>query len=470
MDPKAITPSHPRQDPASAKFHPVECGGTMDHQDMGPMKRISVTPVLLTALGVLIAPGRAAAQEALGFAEARASLSAGVSGKPWQLVERVRPTLASELQERVKLVLTVEAGFAQGRDLTEELERTLRASDFGPLLEQAGCRWRERRNEFLRIDDADDYLDVDRLFVDVYAGALDLRLGRQALNWGSAQFFNPTDPFPEVLLAEPWRPRRGVNALRAHVPIGENRDVSAVVASNDAFDQLRAAGRARVNWAGTDFALVGAWRGDSRQALAGLDLRGTLGVGWWIEGAYLLGTRPHEELAVGIDYSWPILERATAFAQYYRNGAGQTDPSAATQRIAGAGGVRGPVCPTGPFPLGTPADRDPFAPFTLGRNYLLLGGALAVLPELAVNLALLQNLDDGSGMFVPTINYELLDWLAVAFSAQVPYALWGRGGELKPRPEDLSLTVDVPGAGPLSADFSGLVPSAVFTLWTRASF
>jgi hypothetical protein len=422
----------------------------------------------LTVVVVLVARG-AAAQEALGFAEGRASVSAGASGRVWQVVERVRPTLESELAERVKLVATVEAGLVQGRDASEELERALRASDFGPLLQQAGCVWPEHRNGILRIDDADDYLDVDRLHLDLYAGVLDLRVGRQALNWGSAQFFNPTDPFPEVLLAEPWRPRRGVNAVRIHAPIGETRDVSVVAATNDALDELRAAARARVNWAGTDFALVSAWRGDSRQGLFGLDLRGTLGVGWWMEGAYLLGGKRHEEVAAGIDYSWPILERATAFVQYYRNGAGQTDPSA-SQRAIGSGAARGPECSAGASPFGAPAERDPFAPFTLGRDYLIMGASLLALPELATNLALLQNLDDGTGLVVPTVTYEVVQWLSVAFSAQVPYALWGGGGELKPRPEDLRLAVDVPGAGILTADLSGLVPVAVFTFWTRVNF
>jgi hypothetical protein len=81
----------------------------------------------------------------------------------------------------------------------------------------------------------------------------------------------------------------------------------------------------------------------------------------------------------------------------------------------------------------------------------------------------LQNLNDGSGLLVPTISYNVLDWLDVAASAQVPYALDSDGGELKPRQEDLFLSAEVPG-GTLSADLSGLVPAATVTIWTRASF
>jgi hypothetical protein len=63
----------------------------------------------------------------------------------------------------VKLITTVEAGLAQGRDPGRELERALQASELGPLLEAADCRFPRPQNSVLRIDEAGDYLDVDRL-------------------------------------------------------------------------------------------------------------------------------------------------------------------------------------------------------------------------------------------------------------------------------------------------------------------
>ncbi|MBI3183213.1 MAG: hypothetical protein HYZ28_13835 [Myxococcales bacterium] len=419
------------------------------------------------ALALLLCSAAASAQQSRGFGEVRASLYPGAAGTKWQLLERVRPTLEAELHERVKLVATVEAALAQGRDLSEELERTLGGSELGPLLELAGCQWPAFRNAALRVSGSGDYLDVDRLYLDTYLGELDLRVGRQALNWGSAQFFNPTDPFPEVLLAEPWRPRRGVNAVRAHVPFGELRDFTAVVAVNDALDELRAAGRLRLNFSGTDLALLGAWRGRER-GLVGLDLRGTFGVGWWVEAAYLFGAPAHEELAVGIDYSIPLLERATAFAQYYRNGAGSAEPGF-TGRSGGLSAAVAPTCARGESPLGGAAERDPFAPFTFGRDYLVVGAMLGILPELSASLAGLQNLNDGSGVVVPTVSYNALDWLDLSLSAQVPFSWGAGGGEFDPRPEDMVIRVPAPGR-PLTADLSGLVPDATITFWSRASF
>lgn len=420
--------------------------------------------VLLWALG-----GAAVAQEARGFAELRLSLYPGASGDVWHLVERVRPSFSAELMERVKLVATLEAGFAQGRNPTRELERLLSESALQPLLDAAQCTWPRPTNPLLGVDRADDYLDVDRLYLDLYAGEVDVRIGRQALNWGSAQFFNPTDPFPEVLLAEPWRPRRGVNAVRASLALAETSDAALVIATDDAFDTVRAAGRLRFDVAGTSVALVGAYRGDNRTGLVGVDLKGNLEVGWWLEAGYLFGEAPHAELAVGIDYSFPILERAIVFAQYYRNGAGATAPSG-YQRAALSAGIGGPSCEGGGLFGASGGERDPFAPFTLGRDYLLAGATLGISADLSANVAALQNLNDGSGMVIPTVNYALLDWLEVAASAQLPYSLTGGSGELRPRAQDLQLSVEVPGAGTLTADLGGLVPAATLTFWTRASF
>src|SRR5947207_10566051 len=63
-------------------------------------------------------------------------------------------------------------------DTATELERVLRASEFGPLLRAADCQWPTSANGTFRIDRAADYLEVDRLHLDFYAASADLRLGR----------------------------------------------------------------------------------------------------------------------------------------------------------------------------------------------------------------------------------------------------------------------------------------------------
>jgi hypothetical protein len=362
----------------------------------------------------------------------------------------------------VALAVTVEAALAQGRDLPDEVRRTFEDSALGPILDAAGCAWPAHENELLRVDGASDYLSVDRLYADVYGKVADLRIGRQAVNWGSARFFNPTDPFPEVLVSEPWRPRRGVNVVRATIPIGEAHQVQLVAGGNDTFTAERGAARATVSVLRTDVSLVGAWRGEVDEGLVGLDLRGTLGVGWWVEGAWHV--RPEqawEELAVGVDYSFPILETLIVAAQYYRNGR-EVDPGSAGL----AGAVPFPEC-SGTAPLPAPAEPDPFAPFVTGHDYGLLVASLGLTPDVSVSAAALQNLGDGSGFAFPTVTVRPTGAVEVSLSAQLPYALDADGGELRPDDDDLVLRGLVPGR---PIDLSGLVPEATAILWSRVNF
>ena len=112
-----------------------------------------------------------------------------------------------------------------------------------------------------------------------------------------------------------------------------------------------------------------------------------------------------------------------------------------------------------------------FAPLFTGRDYLMISLSQAFLPEISLSALALQNLSDGSGFFVPTVSFRPLDWLDVSVSAQVPYTLWGDGGEFKPNPDDLKVSADLgPLVGVREADFSGLLPDATITVWTRASF
>ena len=428
--------------------------------------------VWLAAVGVWM-PARAAEDR---FVELRGAYLPGAKGNTLQMVARARLTFESAVRDHWTLVSTVEAALQHGRNLATEVERTLRESDFGPLLE--GCTFSEAINPWLGVSSADDYLDVDRLYADYYSEQFDLRVGRQAIFWGSAQFINPTDPFFQFLLAEPWRPRQGINAARVTVPFGPLDDVTVVVGMNDTFDGARVAGRAQVNFWETDWALVGAYRSETQQGLVGVDLKGTFGVGWWIEAAIKLGDRNYEEMAVGIDYSFPVLENIVVTAQYYRNGSGTRDSSHGVG--GGATSVFGllepPECDV-PNPYLTAfieetgrSRPDPFASFTVGTDYVLLSVSAGITPDVNASLSGLQNLHDGTALFIPTLNTHPIEWMDLALSAQIPAAVWGTGGEFKPRASDLVIAVPGPEGSALAVDLSGLVPSATLTLWMRGNF
>jgi len=345
-----------------------------------------------------------------GYVEARGQYVAGVDDDSWQLVERVRPSATIPLHERFAFTMTVEAALVQGADETD-------------------------------FSDVSNYLSVERLYFDAYLPVADVRVGRQAIYWGSAFLVNPTDPFPEVLVTQPWKERTGVNAVRAAIPIGERNRFQAVVGSDDVSRNVRAAGRATVNAWATDFSLVGAYREETDDGFVGVDLRGTAGVGFWLEGSWHLDVDPYEEVAVGVDYSFPLLDGLIVNAQYYRNGSGAVDVLADPLFLLEQ----------------SQAPDDPFAPVFHGRDYVMASASLVASPAFSGSVVFVQNLGDGSAGAVPTLRWTPNGWLEVSGSATIPVATWG-DGELHPPDEILGI------------DISGLVPDATFTLWSRVSF
>ncbi len=348
---------------------------------------------------LLYLAGPAAAQEVSGFAEVRGIGQIGVDGVPYNLIERFRPTFDAPLGDRVSLSTTVEAQLVQGRRLQDEVERTIDESDVGPLLDVFGCAWPEPpRNQLLGIDGIADWLTIERLYLDAYLPQADIRVGRQAVQWGSALLVNPTDPFPEVLFTEPWRFRAGVNATRVTVPLGDHQ-AQLFLGADDAFTAVRAAGRATVRAAGTDFSVVAAHRGETGEELVGIDVRGTLGVGFWGEAALHVpeGTEVWEEVALGVDYSFPVMELLVVAAQYYRRGAGsaEVDPLGAVGTLASA--VEPPQCSGGDpellagLGLDPGAAVDPYASPFRGRDYGLVVVRAGIVEELSATLVVLQN-------------------------------------------------------------------------------
>jgi hypothetical protein len=430
---------------------------------------------LLIALALSVpAPALSADASIGGFGEVRFSALPGVEDRWWNLTERFRPRFEGNFHPRISATAEVELLLRQGRNPTREFQYLLEGSDFGPLLEAADVAWPTRANEELWVDDITDVLTVERLYVDVYLPVVDVRIGRQALFWGSAMMINPTDPFPEFLLAEPWRQRAGTNAIRSTFALDERADLALVVATNDTFNKIRGAGRFRLTMDWADLALVAAYRQDDHDGLIGLDLRGELGVGWWFEGALHIDDAITEEFAVGIDYSFPVLDGLIVMAQYYRNGYGagpKDEPVPLTSRLA----TELPDELVDLFAAQAPTDGEAeepevFTPLLGGRDYLLITINQIFAPEVSASVVALQNLSDGTGFLLPAVTVSPTDWLQLALNAQIPYRLWGDGGEFKPNPDDLLISQDIPLLATYEADLSGLVPDTTITVWTRASF
>lgn len=413
-----------------------------------------------------------------GYAEVRFAGMAGVTGNPLTIAERVRPRFAigpadGPLAGRLKGEVVVEAALTQGRDTGKELSDTLFASDVGELLTLSGCTYAPEP----RYASVSDVLSVERLHVDFNLKALDLTVGRQAIRWGSGLYFHPTDLYAEVLIAEPWREPQGINAVKANVPVGTS-DVMAVVAVGDDLSPfyttaqgtadaivfgdlpLSAAVRGTLRVGGVDIAAIGQAKADQAW-FAGGDVRGTLGVGYWAEGGWhgsvhtdALDQDGYVEVVGGLDYSFPLLETLYVAAEYRYDGSGAApDAYDYTSRLSGSLPFDCAVLPSG----SSSANRT-----TLGRHYVAGVVRLGLTRDFSVTSAVLANLEDGTGMVIPTLALAAGDRVALNLGAQVPF---GADGEFRPAPSSLTYTL-----GTASVDLSGLLPDATITGWARYSF
>lgn len=420
-------------------------------------------------LALLTSPSQA---QDHGFAEVRAGAYAGVEGRPWRVTWTARPSFHLDVGESFSLSATPLAEVVMGRSDQGVLQDLLDGSDYADLFDLADCGWADANDGLFRpIRSSSDWLSVERLHADLHTGPVDVRVGRQAIQWGSSLFVRPTDPFPQVLLLSPWAQREGVNAAKV-TTTAERVEVQAVGGLDDSLRKYRAAGRLALHLEPLDAALAAAWRQDAQNGFVGVDLRGSAVVGWWAEGSIHLGTEqsPYEELALGVDYSFPVLSGLVFGVQYYRNGAGATTPRA--YDLTGyAGEVVGPECSTAEatrtFAIG---DGKTFEPFFAGRDYIQAQAQLDFGRGFLLRAGLVQNARDGSGVGVPWLTWRpggRFEWSA---AAQLPYHLWGKEGEFWPSPEMLVYTSPSPVGGTLAVDLDPLVASVSITSWIRVWF
>lgn len=423
-----------------------------------------------------------------GYVEARGSYT-DAETTHWATTERFRPTMKVYLWDRVRLTATGEARLDQGRYDNGEFLRA-----FEPILpsDLSGnqtvtleevidtCQWDIDLDR--TYDELGDVASLERLYLDINTSAFDLRLGRQSVNWGSALFLNPSDIFQQVLLAEPWQERAGIDAARVNIPVGERARVTALVGALSSrtvdlsgggttpgidlssYDSVRGAVKGTVNVSATDIsALVST---DGERHFAGIDLKGDLTgavpLGWWVEGVYQLDTdgttsEGAPKIAVGADYSFDVLNRLYIAGQFYYDGTGEIpalydwnsrqDPALAAI---------------------TPCDDEDFEDFpsveppdeyrlTLGRYYALNVIQLEAGDYLTLTNTVTMNLADRTGLLFPQAAYDLGS--RVTLNAGVQY-LFGSDGEFSP--PDYQLFIG-------GVDLAPLQPTVTGLAWVRVN-
>ncbi len=127
--------------------------------------------------------------------------------------------------------------------------------------------------------------------------------------------------------------------------------------------------------------------------LLGLDVTRSIGgAGTWLEAAQVFADAGSDEnyfrASAGMDYSFT--EDLYAWMEYHYNGPGSRDPEDYPSAVDDTAYTEGAV-------------------YLLGRNYLAPGFTYQVTPLLSASFQLLWNMDDGSTLFAPSVEYSLAD-------------------------------------------------------------
>ncbi len=325
------------------------------------------------------------------------------------------------------------------------------------------------------VEEIKDFLTIERLFFDFYFDKFDLRAGRQAVTWGSAQIWNPTDLFREVFLTDYWAERRGINAARLYVPLpGESR-LTAVAATSDSSGKDNRYGvRAGTTFREADMAAVFMDDTVIDRLVWGVDIKGQYKVGYWIEAAYFAPKDPgledrldereeyylfvsgldgihgkgsylreRAEVVVGVDYSFAVRNGLAVAVQYYHDSSGEKlmEDYDWLAKLA-------------------------FARYMLGQDYASLAALLVWSEEVSAGLNAIVNLDDSTWLVTPNVNFLLPYNLQLNAGANFTA---GPPGEFRMGDDPEELTDDLFLQQAL-AFFLPEVAEQIYYIWLRWSF
>ncbi len=287
------------------------------------------------------------------------------------------------------------------------------------------------------------YQNLDRLSASMRLWHLDLVVGRQPIAWGAARVINPTDilaPFSYTDLDV--EDRAGVDAVRARLAIGFMAEVDGGLVFGPDFENDLSACylRGRFYAANTDFSVVFS-RFRENVLLGGDIARSIGGAGTWLEAAYIdLDTLDTVDencsyfaLSAGADYSFS--DAIYSFAEYHFNGLGKTDPGEY-------------------FGLITSQKYTAAPAYLLGRHYVIPGMVYQVDPLWSLSSEAMINLNDGSALLVPRVEYNLAEDIYLSAGAYLPT---GAGPGIKYMPDEERFP-----SPDLGSEF-GSYPTSVFT-------
>jgi hypothetical protein len=259
--------------------------------------------------------------------------------------------------------------------------------------------------------------NLDRLNLFFPIGSADIRIGRQAISWGSAWFWKPTDRF------SPFSPmdidpdvKRGVDGIRAEIFFGSSTslDLVATFERHEGTDRElwgHCGARFRTTIGRYDLAISAArfQLASTSNLMAGLEFTGELGhVGFRGEAAlnYLPETEEWDiEAVLGADYHFAM--GLTLAGELFYNGLGAVQASDYAGFLLDTANSTAERLARGEA-------------FNIGRYYAGIALAQEVTPLLNVTLSAIGNLTDPSAFVIAGLQWSVVENGRLAMGALIP--------------------------------------------------
>jgi hypothetical protein len=282
------------------------------------------------------------------------------------------------------------------------------------LLPAPPATWLNLTTTFANHDDVLGQASLDRLAVAYTTPDLVVRVGRQAITWGSGLVFRPMDlfdPFSPSAVDTEWKP--GVDMLYVQRLFPDGSDAQFILAPRPAreggeptADASSAALHVHTAIAGHQVTFLLAR--DHGDWVVGAGVNGALGGATWnveLVPTFLRSGGTRVSSVANISTAVTVLGRnATVFAEYFHNGFGSVDRALSVTTL--------------PPDLQDRLVRGQL--FNTRRDYLAGGVTLEVDPLLTVRPTLIADLTDGSVFLLVAATRSLSDNLRLTAGAQAP--------------------------------------------------
>lgn len=241
---------------------------------------------------------------------------------------------------------------------------------------------------------------IDNAFASFYSNWVNVRAGRQQIPRGAGYAWNPTDIFHDKNQLDPTYEKRGVDAIKAEIPLTGMSAISGVVGVGNGWDEATKSLQFRSYAKGFDFSFSIMEKyetkydfnrlstGTERRRLLGADASGTIkGIGVWFEGAYSdpETSISYSQLLFGADYTFE--SGLYLITEYYRNGKGTSEKTE--------------------YNLQRWMDFLGSAGENLGQNLLFVGQTYPLTDLLTGSNFTIVNVDDGSAVVYPYFEFSL---------------------------------------------------------------